>query len=400
MIFGAMMCTASRICFGIFSRGGGITGELHLPAHTIPGTAIFEVALIDTQNVVEVNFKETNALVRESILVKVKTQKQQFEILNKGMMYSPKTYRGDTFSFFYNLPMLNFKRGIPTLFSSIDYIDLLEQYMFNETERSSTLRMFVWEFILKNKTEDECRAWYDEHFEDGKPPAPQSVHVHNSNVEMKAVSPELRAGEIKDFSRTLRNHITGGLGYPEFFFSWENSTNYATAREQNLPASWKIEGQQGVFVRTLSPIIAFRLEEAKRNRYVTTKGVMDDSTSTKFKIVMKPVIPRDLVRYSTVLSTILGAMSTAIDKKIIPRRVAVEMTASILEYFGMDYDANVIEAELDKELAKSKPKEKEVEPVDDSKKVDDELIDGERNADINLNGGFHFIHPENAFDEN
>lgn len=364
-------------------RGGMITGELHIPVHDLQYQASFDVAFVDTQNVVDVRFHPTNCLLREAIVVKTKDGKRELEIINKGPMIPPARYSGEVFSFFYNIPVVNFRRGIPTLFSSIDYIDLLEQYMFNETERSATLRTFIWEFILKGKTEAQCKEWYDSNFEGGKPPAPQSVHVHNENVEMRALSPELRAGEIKDFSRTLRNHITGGLGFPEFFFGWGDNTNVATAREQNLPLSWKVETEQDVFKNTLSTIIAYRVLTAKRNRFITKAGIMTPDTDTSFEIVMKPVIPRDLARYASVLSTILNVMTTAIDKKLLTRRIAIEQACALLENFGTVYDPNVIEAELDKEIEKnSKPTKPAGPPEVDDREIQDRGEEMDRNGNL------------------
>lgn len=243
---------------------------------------------------------------------------------------------GDCFYFSIN-DISNGSRGRSDLLAQADWLDAYEQFMFNELDRNSELRSFVWDVELTGATKDEVQ----QRAKDIQPPGPNSVRVHNDSEKWKAVTPGLNASDTTPIGRMFRNHILGGANIPEHWFGGGGDVNRAVGAEMHEP-TFKMLSMRQRFIK-------YMLEEM--GRFVLRKNILaNDNVEPEFddpRIKAEAVFPemssKDISKYAAALQQVVVGCALAIDKKLITEETAIKMISSIAGQLGIEID---VKAEL------------------------------------------------------
>ncbi|MFI0608479.1 MAG: hypothetical protein ACH37Z_11420 [Anaerolineae bacterium] len=124
-------------------------------------------------------------------------------------------------------------RGWSDLLVVCDWLDILDQLLYTETERVQFQRAMVFDYLVKGDSEAvqkriaQLRA-------DG-PPKPGSMNVRNEGEELNILSPDLKLNDSVGFIKFVMLICFGGLNMPEHWFSSGGDVNKATAAEMGTP---------------------------------------------------------------------------------------------------------------------------------------------------------------------
>ena len=161
-------------------------------------------------------------------------------------------------------------RGLPELLPVCDWIDMLEQLLYSETERAQIFKSFVWDITLKGRDENGIKDWREQN---SRPPKPGTVRAHNENEVWQAVTPNLNLKETIDYIKFLLVWIMGGVGIPEHYFAEANTVNKASAAEMDTPVFANIRTKQKQFKDQVEFMLLYVLQEAKRSGNVKLRDV-------------------------------------------------------------------------------------------------------------------------------
>lgn len=124
-------------------------------------------------------------------------------------------------------------RGLSDLTSVIEWLDILDQLLFNEAERSSQLLKFLYDITLVGGSQEAI----DRRTEELKlrPPSRGTSIVHNEKEIWSTVQPSTSAAESDVLINRIFLFCWGGLGLPEHWYSAANTVNKSSAGEMSAP---------------------------------------------------------------------------------------------------------------------------------------------------------------------
>jgi len=238
-------------------------------------------------------------------------------------------------------------RGRSDLLGQMDWLDAYDGFLFDEIDRISYLRSFVWDVKLTGADDGKVKQ-FDKDF---KAPAPNSKFVHNDSVELKAVAPELQAADTSESARLLRNHVLGGATVPEHWFGGGGDVNRAAASEMGEPTFKVYTARQSM--------LKLMLEEI--GRFVLWKAVdagKPDWSDEKWKVtaVFPELVSKDLTKFAAAMSQVATAVILLIDNNLLTQERGLQLIADIASRFGQEIDAA---AELEKARAEGARRQKE-----------------------------------------
>lgn len=136
-------------------------------------------------------------------------------------------------------------RGLSDLTSVIEWLDILDQLLFNEAERSSQLLKFLYDITLVGGSQEAI----DRRTEELKlrPPSRGTSIVHNEKEIWNTVQPSTSAAESDVLINRIFLFCWGGLGLPEHWYSAANTVNKSSAGEMSAPVmAWARERKRQV----------------------------------------------------------------------------------------------------------------------------------------------------------
>jgi len=303
-----------------------------------------EIGFIDPINIDRIKMVPGNARIPDKVIMKADSmgRKQEFDIIRMRNW----KLQGDVFYFAINKPV-NSTRGRPTLLALMDWIDLYDQSMFNDAERWAMLRSFVYDVKLQGKTDSEIKEWLNRNFPGGKPPKPGSIFAHNEQVELNAVTPDLKATDATAQAMAVLGHIAGGSGLPRWMLGFTGEVNQGVARETMRPVIWKIGAEQEQIKQILYTVMYFALQQAQKYGRHTKEGTINERTNIDFKIICNEVFPKDLVANSTAFGQAVNAITVLKDSGLVDEATAREFAVHMMNQLtGFEKSVDEIEKEL------------------------------------------------------
>lgn len=322
-------------------------GELNLPVAGNPINGEIDIAFIDSLNIQDVLKVPGNVLKEAKIRLKGKPGEEgkTLDIMQNvgGMMV------GEVFRFTANKP-INAKRGKPVHLTLLDWVDPLDRAMFNELDRWTELKKFLWHFKLSGADEKTVKEKQKELQNKGSIKE-GSIQVTNENAEINAVTPDLKAADGTEMSKLMQRWIIGGGGLTDFFMGFGGDVNVATAREMQKVVVWMLEHLQRQIKQILTAIFTYQLQVAAEARKVTMDGVLTEADlSDGFEIVCNQVLKREFVAEASSFQQITNSIILAQNGKLIDKSTARKQYVQAAKEVGFEeLDVNEIEEALKSE---------------------------------------------------
>lgn len=220
----------------------------------------------------------------------------------------------------------NASRGISDLFAISDYLDGYDKMLFGLIDRVGFSNAFIWDVLMKGATEDRIQEWLKEQ----KPPRPGSVRVHNEQVEWKAVSPTLNAGDFNEAARTIKNMNLAGAGFPEHWFAEGGNVNRASALEMGEPTLKTLIERQGLVSFMARQAVEFAIDQA------IAAGTLREDVDRAFEVKMPQLSVRDMAKAASAVAQVSSAVVSLRQAELIDRDTARQMVAAAAIELGVE----------------------------------------------------------------
>lgn len=239
---------------------------------------------------------------------------------------------GDIFYFNINA-FCNQGRGHGDLTAQADFLDLYDEFLFGEGERAQALRAFVWDVTLTgaDQTEVNRRA------KEIKPPAPNSVNVHNDRETWEAQSPQLNSGDTEVIGKLFRNHILSGATMPPHWFADAGDVNRANGESMGEPTLKMLTLRQRHIKFMLHSIATYVIRQYE----LANGGSEPEATSFAYytEVNFPEITAKDTTKYASALQQVSSALILMIDNALISEETALQVISSICGQLGVNFDA-------------------------------------------------------------
>ncbi len=223
-------------------------------------------------------------------------------------------------------------RGRSDLLAQSDWLDAYDDFLFGDLDRSKYQRAFVWDVKLTGLSQEQI----DARAKNIRPPAPNSVRVHNETEEWSAVTPGLSAADTSETATLLRNHVLGGSTIPEHWFGGGGNVNRAVGAEMAEPTFKLFSMRQRAVKYMLEEIGRFVLRQK-----AIADGVIDfDLAQSNYTVeaVFPEMIAKDTTRYAAALQQVVAAVALAVGNGYLTKAMAVRIIATVAGRLGVEID--------------------------------------------------------------
>ena len=310
-----------------------LNGELVVPASVNNISGAVRLGYIDPTNISKVitnpkNMREVTALeLRQPDSAETTSMKViQPDIENKNADTYLKL-SGEVLYFRLN-KVMNQSRGHSELLQVLDWIDGLDQFLFNNLEGGTLRNAFFYWLKMTGKTQVEIDKMTV------APPHPGTVRITNEKADWEVITPDLKAADNAETTRLFKNFILAGKGYPEHWFADGGQTNLATAGEMGIPTMRMLKAKQNTVKNIIKFIAQFVVDQAliyKSLKLEKDEYVKIDITAYDFERKDAAVLAAGFVQTVT-------ALSVARSKGWVSDESAKKVVDGMLKKHGIEID--------------------------------------------------------------
>lgn len=232
-------------------------------------------------------------------------------------------------------------RGRSDLLPVADFVDLYDRLMFDESERMSFLRTFVWDVTVTGATAEDLK----QKALNEPPPKPGSVKYHNESETWAAPSPELNSADSAITADMILALVATGVGLPKLWLNGSMDINKATATESADPALKRLTMRQRYVRRAIERIVRFALDTA-----VTAGALADEGDAgIEFAVNVAEMSSRDLGAAAKAMQTTIQGLGMADAANWVDDETAQEALVLMLGQLGLDIDIEEMRERIEKQ---------------------------------------------------
>lgn len=219
-------------------------------------------------------------------------------------------------------------RGVPDLFSIIDWLYLLDSFVYNVSEKMEYLNRWFWDITLEGAGENDIKKFKETI--SSNPPRPGAYNVHNEYVKWGAVSPDQRMDDVTELIRELRNVILTGAGLNSILVGDPSGTLGRQATPELLDAVFRsMKVRQRVIKSAVVRFFNHQIDQK------VALGYLEPNVSRKVSIFMPRIAVRDLQRMGGVVQRVAAAVGEAVEQGLISDEEGSLVLRAILDEMGL-----------------------------------------------------------------
>ncbi len=327
-----------------------LNGMLILPVFVNRINGQIKLGFIDPKNVEKVITNPLN--VEDIVKIKMKglginpKQKSLSVIRLNEDVQSPGfgLLEGECFYFAIN-NVSNQPEGVSDLLGSADWLDMLDQMLFNTLQFVNALSKYFQDVELQGADDKKIEEWKR------KNPVSQNLarFVHNDKVKFTVLTPNINNADPSEIVRLYKNIVLGSQGYPEHWFADGGNTNLATAVEQGTPVMRQLKNRQQYIIYILQTMLRFALHKAydRREGFTLTK---EELTGININIIAPKFERKDFDRIGEGLKKIGDLLAQAEENKWLSKETAGRIFRSMADIIGYDITEEDEISRIEKEL--------------------------------------------------
>lgn len=358
---------------GTRARELSLFGELILPAWVSKDTGKVRLGYIDPEMIKDIEVNKFNTQLVEKVILKsaVAGENVEMKVINIdrdpqsptfGRLIGVQENVGDEKNpvgcFYFRINNLsNAKRGISDLMVVADWLDALDNIIFNLAEREALMKAFIWDVTLSGEADDSVVQKRSEAIEKN-PPYPGSVNVHNDKETWEPKAPDIGSKGTTEVANLLLMMIHSGSGLPGFWFGQGDDVNRATAVEMGSPTMKMLQERQLFMKAAVEYMFDFVIDQAFIAGTLPNVSEEVEKDMRKFDIMFPPVSEEDTAEASTTLNNTTSSLVVAEANDWITNETAAKVYANLVSRLGVPVDA---EAEI-KALSEKSGKKGNVTP--------------------------------------
>ena len=317
-----------------------ITGELCFPVFIAEQTGRVRLGYIDPAQIKEVVTDPENVKVIIGIILKGSTgedgkklktilPKEAETIISKKAQALRATYTDRECFFFAINNLTNSPRGRSEFLSVADWIDGYEQFLFDLLDKWKLINTFIWDLMVSGADENEINKQMKALIKKAG-----SVFGHNEKVTLDAKTPDLKAVDTAEGARLFRNHILGGMNFPEHWYGGGGDVNRATAVEMGAPTYKTLSSKQRYFKFIIELIFEYVIEKAREKRFLT----VTDKEADDYSVITPELASKDVTKYASMIQQVTASLAMAQQNGWIDKTTAQNIFATIIEFIGIEVD--------------------------------------------------------------
>lgn len=315
-----------------------LNGMLILPVFVNSINGQVKLGFIDPKNVEKVITNSLN--VEDIVRIKLKgigsnNRSRSLDVIrlndnpisgNYGLM------DGDCFYFAIN-NVSNQPEGVSDLLGSADWLDMLDQLLFNTLQFVNALSRYFQDVELQGADEKKIEEWKKQN------PVSQNLSrfVHNEKVKFNVLSPNINNADPSEIVRLYKNIVLGSQGYPEHWFADGGNTNLATATEQSIPIMRQLKNRQQYIIYILQTMLRFALHKAynQREGFTLTK---DELNRVVINIIAPEFERKDFDKIGAGLKKLGDLLEQAQNQSWLSKETSGRIFRSMVDIIGYDIE--------------------------------------------------------------
>jgi len=222
-----------------------ITGELVVPVFstakanadgTMAGNGSVRIGFIDSSAVREVITNPMNLLEVKAVRlapIQGEADGKVLTVVAEDTNPNSQTYglrMGDVI-FWRTNKLLNQTRGTGILIEMLDWLDVLDTFVFDALRGFQARNMWFLDVTMKGLNEEQIK----ERARTFKPPQTGAARLHNENVVYETTAPELGGIDVDAAVLSMQRFIIGAKRFPMTWFGTGENANKASADAMSLP---------------------------------------------------------------------------------------------------------------------------------------------------------------------
>jgi hypothetical protein len=200
----------------------------------------------------------------------------------------------------------NALRGRGDLLPLLPWLRRYRQWLEDRVRQNRYKGAFIWHWSVEGAGKAEIERLRAEWA--AAPPEPATALFTNEKETIKAIEPNIGAGDVRDDGRAIRLLIAAGAGIPEHYLAEGGNANRATAAEMGLPAIKRFQRRQEYFRQVVLTICTRVVAEARAVGRIGPR--VDGTLSVQFEELM----PAGLDREATAAKQFAEALALAEEK--------------------------------------------------------------------------------------
>lgn len=240
-------------------------------------------------------------------------------------------------------------RGISMLYPLADYLDMMEQFAWSELERAKFLRAFVWDITVTGKSEAEIAAL----IQSGNPlfqaPRPGTANVHNELIELKPMTPDLRAWDATTLmSFFLNTFVLGSVGIPEHWYGSGGDVNRAVGTVMDKPTIKMMTRHQRMWRAHMMTALRFVVDQAVESGRLPAMVPVENADGEHtgemvearmaFDVSMPDMDSADMQDIGATVNQVVQSLVVAEQHEYISQETARDVFISVIRQLGQDID--------------------------------------------------------------
>lgn len=367
----------------------GLFGEQCYPVTVNPVDGHVQLGYIDPIHIIAVIRDPLNVEIEKVIKVKppgINTVPEYYKVVSESQDPNDEWYgrletieEGESFKENEDEPAVPFKgscfyfainkvtsasRGRSDLLSLIDWLDAYDQMLFNEMDRATLLKNFIWDVTMTGGTDKTI----DDYKQKNPQPKPGAVRYHSDKVKWEAVTPDLKTTDAQNIADLFLSYIGTGARMPKTWLNGIMDVNRASATELGEPAFKRLTARQKIVRYGLMYMIRFVLDQAEMRGVLPKRKSEPGSIrppSWNILVTMPALRPRDLNSESSVLVNTVRALTEALSSQIIDMPIAQEVIALAIAHMGIDFDLEQMQKRLEEQAAQMAMQQQQQMPTEE-----------------------------------
>ncbi len=318
-----------------------IFGELTLPLVENPVDGFVRVGYIDPSLVEAVEFGTLitpDRLKPVSLPVAVKLcdvpgeQGSRLRIAQSERVMAEPRQPADGVCFYF--PINEAKsgtRGISELFALADWVDVLDQMVFDFADKVRFLNAFIWHYTAAGADATKVKEIEKEIRRRGIRQG--GFWVTNEQVKIEAQTPQFHGAEMHEAARMVKTYGTGSKSLPPWMFGDPVDANRASSEVMEGPAGKMLTNKQDGVKTMVLAVGEYVLDRAQAHRQLP-QGI-----NRSFKVQAPDISVKDMQKISGTLQQGTNALAMMEDRGWVRGETAARVVHTLLSQLGVEIDS-------------------------------------------------------------
>jgi len=222
-------------------------------------------------------------------------------------------------------------RGISELFALADWVDVLDQMVFDFADKVRFLNAFIWHYTATGADATRVKEIEKEIRKRGIRQG--GFWVTNEQVKIEAQTPQFHGAEMHEAARMVKTYGTGSKSLPPWMFGDPVDANRASSEVMEGPAGKMLTNKQDGVKTMVLAVGDYVLDRAQAHRQLP-QGI-----NRSFKVQAPDISVKDMQKIAGTLQQGANALALMEDRGWVRGETAARGSHLLLTQIGLEVDS-------------------------------------------------------------